>query len=67
LEEVMGNGEKADLWAMVKEIETVSLDREKTEIWETWLAGIDGDTKRRLQALIDDPESVSLSDSNGGH
>jgi hypothetical protein len=67
LEEVMGNGEKADLWAMVKEIETVSLDREKLEIWETWLAGIDGDTKRRLQALIDDPSSVSLSNSNGGH
>lgn len=61
LKEVMGDGENADLWAMVKEIETVSLDREKLEVWNKWLEGIDGDTRRRLQALIDDPSSVSLS------
>jgi len=52
-------GEEADLWAIVKELETVSLDREKLEMWERWLDGIDEKTRRRLQALIDDSASVS--------
>ena len=58
LGEVM-EGEEADLWAIVKALETVSLDREKLEMWERWLDGIDEKTRRRLQALIDDSASVS--------
>jgi hypothetical protein len=61
LEQVMGEGERADVLALVKELEMVSLDREKLEIWTRWLEGIEGDTKKRLQALLDDPDSVSSS------
>jgi hypothetical protein len=66
LDQVMGDGEEADLWAIVKELETVSLDREKLEIWERWLHGLGGDTKRRLQALLDDSSSVSSSQLMSG-
>ena len=48
-----------DLVAIIKEIETVRLDREKLEIWRSWLDDLDEGTKIRLQGLLEDSESVS--------
>jgi hypothetical protein len=47
------------LLAIVKEVETVLLDREKLEMWENWLASVDDRAKDRLQEMLEDPQSVS--------
>jgi hypothetical protein len=62
LKQVLGSGPDADrdLVAMIKEIETVRLDREKLEIWKRWLDDLDVNSRYRLQELLDDAESVSL-------
>lgn len=59
LKEVISDKQEDGVWAIVKELETVSLDREKLQIWERWLEGADDDTRKRLQGVLDDPDSVS--------
>jgi hypothetical protein len=49
------------LLAVVRELDLVSLDREKLEIWERWLGGMDKETHGRLQAFLDLEPSVSRS------
>lgn len=59
LAEVLGSKDEKALWNMVKELESVSLDREKMEIWDSWLNNMDQETRNRLQGIIEDPDSVS--------
>ena len=61
LVEVLGSDQGKEIWNMVREIESVSLDREKMEIWDHWFKNLDDSTRGRLQVIIEDPDSVSSS------
>ena len=63
LAEILGSESESgkELWNMVREIESVSLDREKMEIWDSWLDHLDQETRQRLQVIVDDSDSVCAS------
>jgi hypothetical protein len=61
LSEVLGSDKEKEkaLWNMVREIESVSLDREKLEIWDSWLDTLNRETRERLQGIVENVDSVS--------
>lgn len=59
LKEILGDDQDGGIWSLVKELEKVSLDREKLQMWNDWFGDVDGDTRQRVQSIINNPASVS--------